>query len=447
MAVILAVIYFNIEMINIKRKINIVLEKRKKDGVIVNHNVPIFFRVTFNSNRVNLFTGFRVDRNNWDEKLSQIKKGISNINGETIEEINTKLSNLENDLQAFFIKCQVEDRIPDIEELKVSFGQIKNKGNTKEKKTIKTDEKEMEIETFFEVFDKFTDYSGKVNNWTIDTYKKFDALKNHLLSFNPNLTFDNLNSEGLPKLLSYFSNTLKLNNVTTKKYLKNLKWFLRFAVKNNYCDNQYFQQFAPKIKTADKVVVFLSEDEILKIRNLEISQTKKYLERVRDVLLFTCFTGLRYSDVQKLKKSDIKNGKLYIVTKKTSDSITIELNDVSKEILEKYSEIETEMALPVISNQKINEYLKELGRLAEIDEPINHTYFIGNSRKDDTKPKFEYFSSHIGRRTFICLCISKGIPIHVIMKWTGHSDYQSMKPYIDVVDSTREVQMQKLNII
>ena len=108
MDVILAVIYFNIEMINIKRKINIVLEKRKKDGVIVNHNVPIFFRVTFNSNRVNLFTGFRVDRNNWDEKLSQIKKGISNINGETIEEINTKLSNLENDLQAFFIKCQVK---------------------------------------------------------------------------------------------------------------------------------------------------------------------------------------------------------------------------------------------------------------------------------------------------------------------------------------------------
>ncbi|MDV3940164.1 hypothetical protein CMT83_02040 [Elizabethkingia anophelis] len=149
MAVILAVIYFNIEMINIKRKINIVLEKRKKDGVIVNHNVPIFFRVTFNSNRVNLFTGFRVDRNNWDEKLSQIKKGISNINGETIEEINTKLSNLENDLQAFFIKCQVEDRIPDLDELKISFGQVKNKGNTKEKKAIKTDEKEMEIETFF----------------------------------------------------------------------------------------------------------------------------------------------------------------------------------------------------------------------------------------------------------------------------------------------------------
>ena len=435
-------------MISIKRKINVVLEKRKKDGIIVNDNVPIFFRVTFNSNRVNLFTGFRVGRNDWNENLSQIKKGISNTNGETSDDINTKLSNLENDLQAFFMKCQIEDRIPDVSDLKICFSQIKNKGIVKEKKGSKiADEKEDEVETFFDVFDNFTDYSGKVNNWTIDTHKKFEALKNHLLTFNPDLTFDNLNSEGLPKLLSYFSNTLKLNNVTTKKYLKNLKWFLRFAVKNNYCDNQYFKQFTPKIKTADKVVIFLSEEEILKIKNLEISQTKKYLERVRDVLLFTCFTGLRYSDVQKLKKSDIKNDKLYIVTKKTSDSITIELNDISKEILEKYSENETEMALPVISNQKINEYLKELGRLAEIDEPINHTYFIGNTRKDDTKPKYEYFSSHIGRRTFICLCISRGIPTHVIMKWTGHSDYQSMKPYIDVVDSTREVQMQKLNII
>ena len=333
-------------MISIKRKINIVLEKRKKDGVIVNHNVPIFFRVTFNSNRVNLFTGFRIDRNDWDENSSQIKKGISNVNGETSDDINTKLSNLENDLQTFFMKCQIEDRIPDVLDLKICFSQIKNKGNAKEKKG--SDLVEDKKETFFDVFDNFTDYSGKVNNWTIDTHKKFEALKNHLFAFDPNLTFENLNSEGLPKLLSYFSNTLKLNNVTTKKYLKNLKWFLRFAVKNNYCDNKYFQQFTPKIKTADKVVIFLSEEEILKIRNLEISQTKKYLERVRDILLFTCFTGLRYSDIQKLKKSDIKNDKLYIVTKKTSDSITIELNDTSKEILEKYSENKTEMALPVI---------------------------------------------------------------------------------------------------
>ena len=123
-------------MINIKRKINVVLEKRKKDGIIVNDNVPIFFLLTYNSNRINLFTGFRIDRNNWNEDLSQVKKGLSNLNGESTEDINTKLRNLESDLQSFFIKCQVEDRIPAVEELKINFGLIKNKGNIKEKYVI-----------------------------------------------------------------------------------------------------------------------------------------------------------------------------------------------------------------------------------------------------------------------------------------------------------------------
>ncbi|MDY3338906.1 tyrosine-type recombinase/integrase [Riemerella anatipestifer] len=432
-------------MINIKRKINIELEKRKKDGILIDENVPIFFRVTYNSNRINLFSGFRIDRKDWNENQSLVKNGKTNPNGLTAEEINTNLSNLINDIQTFFIKCQVENNIPDKLELKEYFAQCKDRGNKKKKTVIPTEE--IPEKSFFEVYDHFTDYSGKVNNWTLDTHKKFNALKNHLLSFNKNLTFEDFNSEGLPKLLSYFSNTLKLNNVTTKKYLKNIKWFLRFAVKFGYCDNLYFQQFSPKIKTTDKVIIFLSEEEINAIRKYNIPTTKKYLERVRDILLFTCFTGLRHSDVEKLKKADVKNGKLYIITKKTSDSIVIELNDISKSILEKYENLDGDKALPVISNQKMNEYLKELGKLAGIDEPINHTYFIGNKRNDESKPKYEYFSSHIGRRTFICLCISKGIPIQVIMKWTGHSDYQSMKPYIDVVDTTREIQMQKLNIL
>ena len=137
-------------MINIKRKINVVLEKRKKDGIIVNDNVPIFFRLTYNSNRINLFTGFRIDRNNWNEDLSQVKKGLSNLNGESTEDINTKLRNLESDLQSFFIKCQVEDRIPAVEELKINFGLIKNKGNIKEKKISKIiEDKENNAGTFF----------------------------------------------------------------------------------------------------------------------------------------------------------------------------------------------------------------------------------------------------------------------------------------------------------
>ncbi|WP_297984865.1 site-specific integrase [uncultured Chryseobacterium sp.] len=434
-------------MITIRRKINIELEKRKKDGQIIDDNVPIFFRLTYNANRINLFTGYRIDRNLWNEQLLEVKKGSINKNGISAEEINTKIQTLLSDLQTFFIKCQIEDRIPEPSELKNYFNDLKDKGEKRKSKLLNAAEEESK--TFFDVYDEFTSYSGKINNWSEDTFKKFAALKNHLTEFNKDLSFEDLDSDGMTKLMSYFFGTIKLNNVTTKKYLKNLKWFLRFAIKHEYVDGSIFKEFNPKLKTAEKPIVFLSEEEIKKIRDLEIPETKQYLERVRDILLFTCFCGLRHSDVAKLKKSDIKNDKIQIVTKKTTDNLTIELNNIALHILKKYNDYEPEsdFALPVISNQKYNDYLKELGALAKINDPISHTYFIGNKRHDDVKPKSECFSSHLGRRTFICLCVAKGIPIQVIMKWTGHSDYQSMKPYIDVVDSTREAQMQKLNIL
>lgn len=108
--------------------------------------------------------------------------------------------------------------------------------------------------------------------------------------------------------------------------------------------------------------------------------------------------------------------------------------------------LKSNKALPVISNQKMNEYLKELGELAGINEKITETYFIGNKRYDVPKPKYEHMTSHIGRRSFICLCIAKNIPIQIIMKWTGHSDYKSMIPYIEVSEKTKEIEMKKLNL-
>lgn len=101
------------------------------------------------------------------------------------------------------------------------------------------------------------------------------------------------------------------------------------------------------------------------------------MERVRDVFLFCCFTSLRYSDVRNLKRSDIKPDHIEVTTVKTADSLIIELNDHSKAILEKYKDVhfENHMALPVISNQKMNDYLKELGELAEINEPVRETYY------------------------------------------------------------------------
>lgn len=194
-------------------------------------------------------------------------------------------------------------------------------------------------------------------------------------------------------------------------------------------------------------MIFLTWEELNQLKNYQISETKQYLERVRDVFLFCCFTGLRYSDVHNLKKSDIRDGYIEITTVKTAERLIIELNNHSKAILDKYKDVEFEghKALPVISNQKMNDYLKELGELAEINEPVSETYYKGSKRIDTITPKYALLGTHAGRRTFICNALALGIPAQVVMKWTGHSDYKAMKPYIDIADDVKANAMNKFN--
>ena len=89
--------------------------------------------------------------------------------------------------------------------------------------------------------------------------------------------------------------------------------------------------------------------------------------------------------------------------------------------------------------------LKELGELAEINEPVRETYYKGNERIDEVTPKYALLSTHAGRRTFICNALALGIPAQVVMKWTGHSDYKAMKPYIDIADDIKTNAMNKFN--
>ena len=130
-------------------------------------------------------------------------------------------------------------------------------------------------------------------------------------------------------------------------------------------------------------------------RLVEVEETA-YYDRVRDVFLFQCFTGLRYSDVFNLRRSDIKGDHIEVTTVKTSDSLIIELNNHSKAILDKYKDVafEDDKVLPVITNQKMNDYLKELAELAGIDEPVRQTYYRGNERIDEVTQSMPY-SAHM----------------------------------------------------
>jgi len=194
-------------------------------------------------------------------------------------------------------------------------------------------------------------------------------------------------------------------------------------------------------------VTHLSWDELMSLLVLELPESKQYLARVRDVFCFCCFTGLRYSDVQKLCRSDVRSDAILVVTQKTADALVIDLNKYSRAILEKYAGVPfpKNRALPVISNVRMNIYLKELGLLAGLTESRRVVYFMANTRHEDVLPLYSLLTTHCGRRTFIVNALFLGIPAPVVMKWTGHSDYDSMKPYIKIVDVLKASEMAKFN--
>ena len=314
--------------------------------------------------------------------------------------------------------------------------------------------------SFFEVFDLFLAKTEKEN--ALATKKKFKTLKRHLVEFEPDLAFEDIDKNTLDSFVEFMQTAPKQKDIDkledkrqARKAYKNssmtkeinlLKWFLSWALANGYNTNTAFKLYKPKFKTPKKLVIFLDKQELESVVSHDFSNNKR-LDQVRDVFVFCCYSGLRYSDVENLKRSNIYDDKIHITTIKTADSITINLNNMTRSILEKYKDCQFEdnKALPVLSNQKMNDALKEMAEACELNSSITITYYIGAKRYDETHPKHELISTHAGRRTFICTALSLGIAPQVVMKWTGHSDYQSMKPYIDITEKAKADAMDLFN--
>jgi integrase len=436
----LGVIFSHPIMANLKRNIIFSLENRKKDGIPIIDNVPIRMRVIFSNNRIDFSTGYRIDVAKWDFEKQKVKNGCTNKLKQSASDINSDLQKYYTQIQDIFKIFETKNINPSVELLKKEFVELNKSNSNDSKKSLKND--------FMVVYDEFKNVNGRQKNWAKSTLQKFESVKVHLSTFKSDLTFEYFDENGLNNYILYLGEKKKMRNTSVLKQLGFLKWFLRWAYEKNYNPSNAFEKFKPNIKIVPKKVIFLTPDELKSLREFIIPENKQYLERVRDVFIFCCYSSLRYSDVYILKKSDVKNNHFEITTVKTGDSLFIDLNNYTTAILNKYKDVhyEDDKALPVISNQKMNDYIKELAELVGLNEPIHETYYIGAKRIDTVTPKYELLSTHAGRRTFICYALSIGIPIQIVMKWTGHSDYKSMKPYIDVVNELKANEMKKFNL-
>lgn len=398
------------------------------------------YRIKWNGNIVAFNVGYRIDIEKWSTETQRCKANTTHgKNKISASVINKKIQQFETACETIFKKFEIEKNIPNSNNFRDYFNvEIGNKPLEKIKSK----------ETFFEVYDLFVKEESINSQWNYRTIQKMNTQKKVLEDFDCEMSFEKFNEEYFSDYQRHLERK-KHKNSTVAKEIAAVKWFLKWAKKKGYNKIVDFELYKPKIKNIQKKIIFLNQSELKKIREYEIPKDKIFLEKIRDIFLFQCFTGLRYSDVFNLKKSDVKESYIEITTLKTSDNLVIELNSHSKEILEKYrnEDFIGNKALPVISNQKMNDYLKELAELAEIDEMVTQSYYRGNNRIEEVFPKYALLSTHAGRRTFVCNALSLGIPPQVVMKWTGHSDYKAMKPYIDIADDIKASAMGKFDLL
>jgi integrase len=223
-----------------------------------------------------------------------------------------------------------------------------------------------------------------------------------------------------------------LNNTTIAKQLSTLKTFLGYAKRYGVKIPDGYKDFI--IKRQSLEVIALTESEFNQIRSLDLTH-RPALDRARDVFVFSCMVGWRYSDLAQLRREHIRGDEVYLYVQKTKQQLVTPLNAIAYEILQKYSK--APHPLPIISNQKYNEHIQEICKLAEINEPIEIVRFRGAERVSTIQPKYELISAHTGRKSFASMLLAKGIAAQVIMELGGWTSFKSFQRYIKVNENTK----------
>lgn len=384
-------------------------------------------RVSFQSKRVDLYTGIMLLPKQWNEDKQRVKQGC-NVNGYEYNVLNDTIEKQEKFVRDYFNLSATREVQPSLEDLK-------NRFNKKFKATS-----EKQTEEFFYAFEQFRKQQEQARAWKQDMIDVFARLEEKVKAFKPDMKFSDLS---IPTMNSFMEDLSKtMYNDALIKHLSYFKQFVTWCQKRHYPIHEDYFTFEPRLQKAKKAVRFLTVEELNKIWELDLSKDFQ-LDRTRDFFVFQCYTALRYSDIAQLRHDNIykKGGNYYIelLTEKDEDRIGFKLASRAEEIYHKYEHmvLEGRKVFPVLSNQKYNDRLKELGKEAELKgEWVDYEFRL--AEKIEVKTPKADLSTHTARRTFVVMAYNEGIPLEQIAMITSHSDVSKMKPYYTVLTKSTD---------
>jgi len=274
------------------------------------------------------------------------------------------------------------------------------------------------------------EYIKTVNRkqWTI---KHYNTTLNTLISYQKyikkNLDFDSIDMDFYESFIKYCNEKKIFSLNTTGTHIKNIKIFYNYMLEKGFATKELSKKF--KVFAEESDSIYLDEKELQIIYDLDLSENLK-LDRQRDLFIIGCYTGLRFGDLAKIKKENIiQDGtRLRIRTEKTGEMVEIPLHWMIKKILKKYPD-----RLPkAISDQKMNDYLKDIAEEAELNDPVIKVQTKGGVRVETKYEKWQLVTVHTARRSFASNMYLAGIPAISIMKITGHRSEKSFLKYIKI---------------
>jgi integrase len=390
------------------------LKKRNKNAT---GEIDIFLRITVDSKSVELSTKRKCFTNAWN-----VKAGRAEGKTDYAKSINTYLDTLQ---QKVF---EAKRRLIEVDE-EITPAKIKDLmlGRKVEK------EKHMLMEQFKLHNEQMKALVG--NDFAPATLERYETSYKHTLHFLQSkynvsdIDIAKLDYDFISGYEFWLKTERKCDHNTTIKYLSNFKKIVNRCVKSGKLPSDPFLGFSMSKKEVERDV--LTEGQLKRIAQENFGAERQAL--VRDIFLFCCYTGLAYADIEKLRQTEIikgNDGGLWIIAKRQKTNVTsrIPLISAALEIMERYKNhsqcVTKGMVLPVLSNQKLNSYLKEIADRCGIH--FNLTF-------------------HIARHTFATtVTLSNGIPIETVSKMLGHRNLKTTQHYAKILDKKISEDMQKL---
>ena len=377
--------------------------------------VPVYLRITVNGKPAEISTGRECEPGSWNSRSGRI-----NGTREAAKTLNTYLDVLQTkvyDAHRSLIEAGVE----------ITAQGIKNKLTGKR-------------ERFRSLFAVFEDHNRQVaalvgKEYTKGTLQRYEITLRHLRDFvqwkyrTSDMDVRSVNHEFISSFDFYLRSVRNCGNNSAVKYIKNFGKIVRICLANGWLSVNPFLNYKARLKKVTRVFLDTSELDIMAGKEFEI----KRLAEVRDVFLFCCYTGLAYVDVKKLSRAEIRtglDGDRWIFTKrtKTDTPSSIPLLPAAIKILEKYKDhpecSNSSKLLPVISNQKMNAYLKEIAHVCGIQKPLTF---------------------HIARHTFATtVTLLNGVPIESVSRMLGHTNIKTTQHYAKILDMKVSEDMRQL---